>query len=72
MKVDELNKLQDDLAVYVGDAQSGSSSIGGIVKGMAEKVEDAKREIDEHMKNAEKLESSVSYRLQKIINLVNK
>jgi hypothetical protein len=24
------------------------------------------------MKNAEKLESSVSYRLQKIINLVNK
>jgi len=71
-KVDELNKLQDDLAVYVGDAQSGSSSIGGIVEGMAEKVEDAKREIDEYLKNAEQLESSVNYRLQKIINLVNK
>ena len=27
---------------------------------------------DEHMKNAERLESSVSYRLQNIINLVNK
>tara|TARA_B110000046_G_scaffold124255_1_gene130668 strand:- start:253 stop:975 length:723 start_codon:yes stop_codon:yes gene_type:complete len=72
LKVDELNKLQDDLSGYVGDVQSGSSSIGSIVEGLTEKVEDAKREIDEHMKNAERLESSVSYRLQNIINLVNK
>ena len=72
LKVDELNKLQDDLSSYVGDVQSGSSSIGSIVEGLTEKVEDAKREIDEHMKNAERLESSVSYRLQNIINLVNK
>ena len=72
LKVDELNRLQDDLANYVGDAQSGSASIGGILEGMTEKVEGAKREIDAHIKNAEKLESSVSYRLQKIINLVNK